>query len=143
MRTIMKKTQKGFSLVELMVVIAIIAILAAVAIPMYSNYTSKAKITAVLASVGTFKADASNDNTSTVDASALASVTAVPTSAAITNNGSSYTEEMSTAGVILLTFTLPISGTVTITPTVSLKQIIWVCTSTLSNSVLPSNCAGV
>ena len=51
----MKKIQKGFSLVELMVVIAIIAILAAVAIPMYSNYTNRAKISGEIAQLGAAK----------------------------------------------------------------------------------------
>ena len=50
-----KNNQKGFTLIELMIVIAIVGILAAVALPAYQDYTVRAKISEPLALLGEAK----------------------------------------------------------------------------------------
>nr|WP_082628409.1 prepilin-type N-terminal cleavage/methylation domain-containing protein [Aeromonas allosaccharophila] len=49
------KKQSGFTLIELMIVVAIVAILAAIALPAYQTYTKKAKFSEVITATGAYK----------------------------------------------------------------------------------------
>jgi type IV pilus assembly protein PilA len=56
----LKQVQKGFTLIELMIVVAIIGILAAIALPAYQDYTVRSKITEGLNLAAAIKADLSS-----------------------------------------------------------------------------------
>lgn len=80
---IVKKAQAGFTLIELMIVVAIIGILAAVAIPNYQNYTAKSKFGAALSEVSAGKV---GFDTRLNDGQAVNAPTDVGLSAAATSN---------------------------------------------------------
>jgi type IV pilus assembly protein PilA len=97
----LKQVQKGFTLIELMIVVAIIGILAAIAIPAYQDYTIRAKVTE-----GIGLADAAKTSVAEAyESGDMKGVTALALGWVATQNSSKYVTSVAVAGTGIITVT--------------------------------------
>jgi len=110
----MKQAQKGFTLIELMIVVAIIGILAAVAIPAYGDYTTKAKLAKVVSALSPIQTALV---TTYNDAGSLANLPALANGGTWTSLG--YTQAATLPSDVITSLSIAAGGTMTmVIPTI-------------------------
>ena len=142
----MKRTiQQGFTLIELMIVVAIIGILAAVALPAYQDYTIRAKVSELMLAASA----ARTCITEAYQTNGTSIPTGVGADCAIGVMGKIATASVATTGIITITGTTANTSvgaavTLILTPTAvtSAGSLTWACSGS-PVKLVPSSCRGV
>ncbi|NOQ81728.1 MAG: prepilin-type N-terminal cleavage/methylation domain-containing protein [Methylophaga sp.] len=135
----MKKVQQGFTLIELMIVIAIIGILAAIALPAYQDYTVRAKVSELILA-------GSGGKTAVAEYAQVNS--ALPTASfTVGTQVSKYVASVTwvTDEIVVVSQNLgpaDATGNVVFTPAAPTVTgvVLWTCTGTIPDKYLPSSC---
>jgi len=140
----MQKIQKGFTLIELMIVVAIIGILAAIAIPAYQDYTARAQVSEAFVMADAAKVDIAEQcqTNGTSGQPCTGTVTVIPSYPT-----GKYADVISidADGVITAQMHAPAAGTIvgkkiTMTPTLQAASVTWACAGDLPSKYRPKAC---